>query len=66
MFGFRSRCAQGMLPQIFRPDDPLLQVTFAAEHMLKLEKLLASLSQTVFAASDALGWLSVLAKQEKG
>lgn len=54
---FASRCAQGMLPQIFRPDDPLLQVTFAAEHMLKLEKLLASLSQTVFTASDALGWV---------
>jgi len=54
---FASRCAQGMLPQIFRPDDPLLQVTFAAEHMLKLEKLLASLSQSVFTASDSLGWV---------
>ena len=54
---FASRCAQRMLPQIFRPDDPLLQVTFATEHMLKLEKLLASLPQAVFAASDALGWV---------
>jgi hypothetical protein len=54
---FASRCAQGMLPQIFRPDDPLLQVTFATEHMLKLERLLASLPQAVFAASDALGWV---------
>jgi hypothetical protein len=54
---FASRCAQGMLPQIFRPDDPLLQVSFAIEHMLKLEKLLASLPQTVFTASDALGWV---------
>ena len=54
---FASRCAQGMLPQIFRPDDPLLQVSFATEHMLKLEKLLASLPQTVFTASDALGWV---------
>ena len=40
---FASRCAQRMLPQIFRPDDPLLQVSFATEHRLKLEKLLASL-----------------------
>ncbi|MFA5180597.1 MAG: DNA methyltransferase [Syntrophales bacterium] len=54
---FASRCAQEMLPQIFRPDDPLLQVSFAAEHMLKLEKLLASLPAAVFTASDALGWV---------
>jgi hypothetical protein len=54
---FASRCAQRMLPQIFRPDDPLLQVSFATEHMLKLEGLLASLPQPVFNASDALGWV---------
>src|SRR4030042_4755910 len=54
---FASRCAQGMLPQIFRPDDPLIQVSFATEHMLKLEKLLASLPQAVFIAPDALGWV---------
>lgn len=54
---FASRCAQQMLPQIFRPDDPLLQVSFATEHMLKLEKLLASLPHEVFTASDALGWV---------
>jgi hypothetical protein len=54
---FASRCAQGMLPQIFRPDDPLLQVPFAAEHLVRLEKLLASLPQAVFTASDALGWV---------
>jgi hypothetical protein len=54
---FASRCAQGMLPQIFRPDDPLLQVSFATEHMLKLERLLVSLPAAVFTASDALGWV---------
>ena len=52
-----SRCAERMLPQIFRPDHPLLHVSFATEHMLKLEKLLASLPQAVFTASDALGWV---------
>jgi len=54
---FASRCAEHMLPQIFRRDDPLLQVSFAAEHMVRLERLLASLPQTVFTASDALGWV---------
>lgn len=54
---YASRCAQRMLPQIFRSDDPLLQVTFATEHMLKLEKLLALLAAVVFTASDALGWV---------
>ena len=54
---FVSRCAQRMLPQIFRPDDPLLAVSFATEHMLKLERLLDSLQSAVFAASDALGWV---------
>jgi len=46
-----------MLPQIFRPDDPLLQVSFATEHMLELERLLTSLPTVVFTASDALGWV---------
>lgn len=54
---FASRCAQDMLPQIFRPDAPVLQVTFAKEHRLKLERLLASLPVEVFKASDALGWV---------
>jgi hypothetical protein len=54
---FASRCAERMLPQIFRPDDPLLQVSFATEHRIKLEKLLVSLPQAVFSASDALGWV---------
>ncbi len=54
---FASRCAQEMLPQIFRPEDPLLQVPFAKEHRIKLEGLLNSLPSAVFTASDALGWV---------
>ena len=54
---FASRCAQDMLPQIFRPDDPLLQVSFAMEHKIKLEWLLDSLPKMVFTASDSLGWV---------
>lgn len=54
---YASRCAQGALPRIFRPDDPLLQVSFASEHKLKLESLLDGLEPAVFSASDALGWV---------
>ena len=52
-----SRFAQQMLPQIFRPDDPVLQVTFPYEYQLKLEQLLDDLEPDIFKASDALGWV---------
>ncbi len=52
-----SRYAARMLPQIFRPNDPLLQVEFAIEHRLGLEKLLLELPSVVFLASDSLGWV---------
>jgi hypothetical protein len=52
-----SRYAQQMLPRIFRPDDPLLQVTLAMEHRLKLEELLDGLEPAVFTAGDSLGWV---------
>ncbi len=54
---FASRCAARMLPQIFRPDDPLLQVPFAPEHKLALESILAELPVNVFTADDSLGWV---------
>ena len=57
LWTYASRCAQQMLPQIFRPDDPLLQVTLASEHRVKLERLLAALDSAVFRADDALGWV---------
>ena len=52
-----SEFAQRMLPQIFRPDHPLLKVSFAREHHLKLEQMLETLPATVFTASDSLGWV---------
>ena len=52
-----SEYAQRMLPQIFRPNDPILKVTFAREHRIKLEKLLDDLEPAVFTASDSLGWV---------
>ncbi|MDL1983313.1 MAG: transposase [Deltaproteobacteria bacterium] len=52
-----SRYAARMLPQIFRPDSPVFQLTLPPEHQQKLERLIADLSQGVFTASDSLGWV---------
>ncbi len=52
-----ARYASRMLPQIFRPDDPLLSVTFAPEDKQALEKRLAALPVEVFTADDSLGWV---------
>ena len=46
-----------MLPQVFRTDDVLLEIEFAPEHRLALEKLLASLPRETFLADDSLGWV---------
>jgi hypothetical protein len=52
-----SQYAQKMLPQIFRPGSPLLQLAFSREYQLKLEGLLDSLDTAIFTASDSLGWV---------
>lgn len=52
-----SRYAARMLPQIFRPDSPVFQLTLPPEHQQKLERLIADLSKEVFIASDSLGWV---------
>ena len=52
-----ARYAARMLPQIFRPDDPVLQVGFAPEHKRALEKLVTELPIEVFTAEDSLGWV---------
>ena len=46
-----------MLPQIFRLDSSVFQLTLPPEHQQKLERLLAELPQDVFFASDSLGWV---------
>ena len=48
--------AAKMLPGVFRPDDPALEVTLAPETRGALEKTLAGLPAPVFQADDALGW----------
>jgi len=51
-----SRAAARMLPRIFRPDDPALEVALAPETRQKLERLLEALPAEVFTADDSLGW----------
>jgi len=52
-----GRFAARMLPAIFRPDDPVLQVRLAPEHQQALERLLAGLPTEVFTSTDGLGWV---------
>jgi len=52
-----SRFAARMLPQIFRPDSPVFQLTLPPEYEQKLEKLVGELPVEVFKASDSLGWV---------
>jgi len=52
-----ARYASRMLPQIFRIDDVLLDIEFAPEQRLALERLLASLPRETFLAADSLGWV---------
>jgi hypothetical protein len=52
-----ARYASTMLPQIFRTDDVLLEIDFAPDQRLALEKLLDSLPQQTFLADDSLGWV---------
>ncbi len=56
-FVLAARYASTMLPQIFRTDDVLLEIEFAPEQRLALEKLLASVPKQTFEADDSLGWV---------
>ena len=56
-FVLAARYASTMLPQIFRIDDVLLEIDFAPEQRLALEKLLTSLPRQTFLADDSLGWV---------
>ena len=53
---FAARCAERMLPQIFRRDDPVLELSLPPETRQELERLLDELPATVFTAPDSLGW----------
>jgi hypothetical protein len=49
--------AQKMLLDVFRSDDPVLQLRLPAESRNQLKALLASLPRDVFLADDSLGWV---------
>jgi len=52
-----ARYAARMLPQIFRLESPVFELTLPPEHQQKLEHLVADLPLDVFTASDSLGWV---------
>lgn len=52
-----ARYASRMLPQIFRTDSPVFQLSLPPEHQHSLEKLLTELPPESFTASDSLGWV---------
>jgi hypothetical protein len=52
-----GKLAARMLPQVFKPNNPVYELVFAPEHQRALEKLLAGLPVDVFTASDSLGWV---------
>ena len=52
-----SKCAEKMLPQIFRTDSPVFQLVIPPEYQQRLEKLVTDLHIEVFTASDSLGWV---------
>lgn len=52
-----SNFAQRMLPQIFRPDDPVLSIDLPPETRSKLEDHLKGLTADTFKADDSLGWV---------
>ena len=51
------RYASNMLPGIFAPDDPSIQVKFAPEGRAALEAALSTIPGPVFTSDDGLGWV---------
>lgn len=52
-----SRYAVRMLPQIFRQDDPVLEIALPPETRSALEDELKKLPGEIFTADDSLGWV---------
>jgi hypothetical protein len=52
-----SDYAQRMLLEVFRPDDPVLQVVMPPENRQELEEKLGHLPTEIFTAEDSLGWV---------
>lgn len=52
-----AQYAARMLPQIFRLDSPVFQLSLSPEYQQRLEKHVENLPTEVFTASDSLGWV---------
>ncbi|WP_219136383.1 Eco57I restriction-modification methylase domain-containing protein [Janthinobacterium sp. UMAB-60] len=52
-----GKLAARMLPQVFKPNSPVFELSFAPEYQRALEKMLAALPREAFKASDSLGWV---------
>ena len=52
-----GKLAARMLPQVFKPQSPVFELSFAPEDQRALERLLSNLPAEVFQASDSLGWV---------
>ena len=57
LWAYAARCAQAMLPQVFRAEDPVLAMDLPREHRNAIEKLVQDLPVAVFTADDSLGWV---------
>jgi len=55
-FDLACRFASGTLPEVFRQDDPVLELRLAPNDESALRKLLDSLPRDVFRSDDGLGW----------
>ena len=60
-----AQYAHSMLPQVFRPEHPGLEVRLAREYQLRLEGLVEGLPTAVFTATDSLGWVYQFWQTEK-
>jgi hypothetical protein len=56
LWGLAASYAQGMLPEIFRTDDPVLALRLPLEIRQQLQALVGGVDGEVFSASDSLGW----------
>jgi hypothetical protein len=57
IWAYAARCAQKMLPGIFRLDDPKLELRLDTPKQLELNAILKALPSQVFTGTDALGWV---------
>jgi hypothetical protein len=57
IWAYAARCAQKMLPGVFRVDDPKLELRLDTPRQLELNAILKGLPSQVFTATDALGWV---------